>query len=145
MGRREGGESNGFALRVVTALENRRRLLLGSLVAIIVVGGALYSAFLGDGLSYFDEFEYYTLARNLVDKHAFTVDGFRPAVFRPPGHPLLLASLMALGAEVLELRIVNFLALGGCVFLTYAILKRQSGTLAGLIGATLVVGYPVLF
>jgi 4-amino-4-deoxy-L-arabinose transferase-like glycosyltransferase len=139
-----GVDGEGFA-RVLAVVENRRHLLLACLVAIIVVGGGLYSVFLGPQLRYADELEYYTLATNLVEKHAFTMDGLHPSAFRPPGYPLFLALPIALGAGVVPLRTANFLALGGCVLLTYAIVKQQWGALAGLIGASLVVGYPVLF
>jgi 4-amino-4-deoxy-L-arabinose transferase-like glycosyltransferase len=94
---------------------------------------------------YRDEWDYFNLATHLVIRRAYTLDGEHPTAYRPPGYPFLLAALMALGAGIPQLRTLNFLALGVCVWLLYSMLKRAYSPLAAVVGSLLVACYPILF
>ena len=121
------------------------KALLSVLISVVVVSGILYSISLGDNLRYSDERVYYTFATNIINNHYYSLDGENPTAYRPPGYPLILSLFMLLGADVIHFRILNFVSLGLCIYLLYKILKEQSSPLAGLLGALIVVFYPVLF
>jgi 4-amino-4-deoxy-L-arabinose transferase-like glycosyltransferase len=122
----------------------KERPLLWSLVAALLVAGVAYAIALGGELRFADEREYLTLARSLTQGR-YSLDGIHPNATRPIGYPLLLSVFLAAGAGVELLRSLNFLALAGSALLTWRIVKRVHGPLAGLVGAGLVAGYPVLF
>jgi hypothetical protein len=118
---------------------------LAVLIVIILVAGIFYSINLGNELRFHDEQAYYLLATNLVSHHLYSFDGQRSSLYRPPGYPLFLALFVFMGCDIVSLRILNFVALGICIILIYHILKKFISPRAGLIGAFLVVCYPVLF
>ncbi|MGB2863374.1 MAG: hypothetical protein WBC05_08620 [Sedimentisphaerales bacterium] len=115
------------------------------LISIVVLSGILYSFRLGENLRYADEKQYYTLAKNIVERHQYSYDGEHSTAYRPPGYPMILSLCIFLGAGTVYLRIMNFIALGLCMYLMNKILTEQSSPLAGTVGALLVVCYPVLF
>lgn len=123
----------------------RERWLLWLLVAAVLLAGIGYSIHLGDALRYSDETEYVVIARNLKDRGIYSLHKGRPNASRPPGYPFLMAALMRLGAGVVFLRVLNFVALAGCILLTWRIVRTRYGPNAGLVGGALVVSYPVLF
>lgn len=130
--------------RLLTVLDKNHRFLLFLMIGLELVGGIVYSIYLGSELPYYDEREYFTLAKNLADNGSFSYDGETPSAFRPPGYPLFLALFIFVGGGVVVCRIVNFVALAGCIYLTNAILQKQFSNRAGLLGAALILGYPVL-
>ncbi len=114
------------------------------IIALLVLAGAMYSIYLGNDLRIWDEQEYVALAKNIVTKHVYSLDGQIPTALRPPGYPLALAFLVSWGAEVVHLRLFNIFLLGTCTWLLYSWLRRQRNAIAGLVGVGMVVGYPVL-
>jgi hypothetical protein len=126
-------------------LEARAHLVVLLLSSLIVLVGILYSFQLGAKLRYADEHEYYGLATNLIAKHVYTVDGANPTAFRPPGYPIVLALGMLLGADIPYLRVINFMALGLTVYVTYLITTELSCKLSGLLVSLMICFYPVLF
>jgi hypothetical protein len=128
-----------------SVVERAERLILTVLVTVLLFAGALYSLHLGDRLVYRDEWDYYNLATNLVERGFYTLDGQNPTAYRPPGYPWLLALFIRAGAGIPHLRIVNFLLLAVCLYLVHAIVRRETSALAATIGALLVLGYPLLF
>jgi hypothetical protein len=131
--------------RFVQFLDRNARHYLTVLVCLILIIGVGYSYFLGGTLRFADEKDYYSLATNLLTWHLYSINGLTPSAFRAPGYPFLLAAFMAGGAHMLVLRMLNFLALALTALVLYHLLKRYTSTLAGLISATLVFFYPVLF
>jgi 4-amino-4-deoxy-L-arabinose transferase-like glycosyltransferase len=113
---------------------------------ILLLGGAVYCAYLGTTLRFLpDESDYLTLARNLVSQRAFTLDGATPTAFRPPGYPLVLAAGMLIGLDVAELRWLNFVLLAGSLLLLASLVRRMAASAwAACIACGLFACYPVL-
>ena len=131
--------------KLVLSIEAKDRLLVIAVIFLIIAAGAIYSFHLGDNLRYQDEIEYRILAQNLLSKHSYTLDGVHPTLFHPPGYPLFLSPFVKFGAGIPTLRFLNFIALAASVFLIYSIAKAISSKIAGVIGAILIMCYPVLF
>lgn len=129
----------------VSLIEQKSRYILAVLVSAVILSGALYSVYLGNNLRYDDENDYYKLATNIVLIHQYSSDGKNPDAFRPPGYPLFLSLFMFLGANIVCLRILNFIALAACIYLLYKIIEKQSSPFAAIVSAILVVCYPVMF
>ena len=129
----------------VSLIERKSNLILIVLVLTVVLSGVFYSIYLGNNLRYFDETKYYKLATNIVSLHQYSFDGKHLTAFRPPGYPLFLSFFIFLGADIVCLRILNFIALGLCIYLLYRIIEKQSSRFAGIISALLIICYPVLF
>jgi len=115
------------------------------LIMVVVLAGVIYSLHLGEGFQWPDERQYYALAANLLSKHEYTLNGEQATAFRPPGYPFILALGLFLGAGIVHLRILNFIAFGLCIYILNCILRKQSSALAGVVGVILVVCYPILF
>jgi len=121
------------------------RAVLATLPALIVLAGAVYSLRLGNTLRFDDERDYYTIASNLARGRGFSIDGTTPTAFRPPGYPLFLAVFIAFGANVVVLRILNFVMLATSMFLLYRFALREGGRLGATAAPVICLGYPVLF
>src|SRR5947209_16106372 len=116
-----------------------------ALVALAIVAGVLYSLVLGERLLYPDESEYLQLARSLATQGRYSLDGIHPTAARPPGYPLILTPVIALGGSVFATRLLNFLALAASLALLHRLLRRHGFPIAAIIGPALVLGYPILF
>ena len=114
-------------------------------VFLVLIGGLVYSLRLKDVLRYPDEKSYVALARNLVEHQAYTLDGARPTAYRPPGYPLLLASVAYAGGGILAFRILNQVAFCAGIFLLFRIVRKQGNKAAGFPAVALSLCYPVLF
>jgi 4-amino-4-deoxy-L-arabinose transferase-like glycosyltransferase len=137
---------SSFLNRSISFLERKNRPVILLLIVVYVLAGVIYSFYLGNSFRYLpDEADYYNLATNLVSKGEFSLDGVHPTAHRSPGYPLFLASFRFLGLNVVGLRIVNFLILGLCIFVLFKLLSERFSPLAGLLGALLVMAYPLVF
>jgi hypothetical protein len=137
---------SSFLSRCITFLEKKNRPIILSLIAFYVLVGAIYSFYLGNELRYLpDEADYFSLATNFAFKGQYSLDGVRLTAYRPPGYPLLLALFRLIGFNVVGLRILNYFALGFGIFVLFKLLEERFATLAGLLGAFLVMAYPVVF
>jgi hypothetical protein len=114
-------------------------------VGLVALGGALYSARLGNTLRFVDEGDYYTIANNLVHGHGYSLDGMNPTAFRPPGYPLLLALFIALGANVVVLRALNFIMLATSMLLLYRFVHKRSNWVGAAAAPILCAAYVVFF
>jgi len=126
-------------------IERKNKIILSFIIVSVVLSGIVYSLTLADKLRYADEKAYFSLARNIISVHQYSLDRKQPTAYRPPGYPLILSLFVILGANIVHLRILNFVALGSCTYLLHKILMEQSCPLAGIIAALLVICYPVLF
>jgi hypothetical protein len=136
-----------FSLQLFfTSLERKSILFLVILASLLLIGGAVYSALLGDSLRYLsDEYEYVVLARNLARHNIYSLDGVTSTAYRPPGYPAVLSVVVLLGGDIPQLRFLNFVFLSGSVFLLGRIMRQQALPLAAIFSSLLVVAYPVLF
>ncbi|MCX6842257.1 MAG: hypothetical protein NTX53_08255 [candidate division WOR-3 bacterium] len=116
-----------------------------ALSGLIVLAGAAYSVKLGNTLRFVDEKDYYAIAQNLVHGHGYSLDGVTPTAFRPPGYPLFLAVFIALGANVVVLRILNFVMLAASMLLLYRLVRRRSNWIGAVAAPVMCAGYVVLF
>ncbi len=131
--------------KILNFLEQANPSILILVVLGVIFSGIIYSIYLGDSLRYPDEQDYYDIATNLVAGNQFSLDGETPTAFRAPGYPLTLAFFAILGAKIVHLRILNFIALGLSIYLLHIILKRHATLFSANVGALLVIGLPVLF
>ncbi len=131
--------------RIIPLLESKGHYVLVGLMAGVIAAGIVYSHLLGNNLRFPDEHDYYRLANNLVTQHSYTFDGIRPTAIRPPAYPMFLAIFVSVGADIVFLRILNFIALAGCTVLMFVLLQSRANRVAGVIGAIGVLCYPVLF
>ncbi|MCK4901671.1 MAG: glycosyltransferase family 39 protein, partial [Anaerolineales bacterium] len=130
----------------VALLERNSRTIIAILVTLVILSGVVYSVYLGDALRFLpDEQDYFDLATNVAFQFLYSLDGENPTAYRPPGYPLFLSIFRYLGASVVILRILNFLFFGLGIYLVYKTLQKEYSPLAGLIGAFLLVAYPVVF
>lgn len=125
-------------------MRSKSHLVALALIAVLMVAGTAYSFYLGNNLRIWDEQQYTLLARNIVSKHTFSLDGASPTALWPPGYPVALAFLVMWGADVTALRVFNVLLLGATTWILYRWLNREADERAGLIGIGLVIAYPVL-
>mgnify|MGYP000915944622 CR=1 FL=1 len=132
-------------MQIISFIKSKESQLIGLLCSFIILAGILYSLHLGDKLRYPDEWLYYIMAGNLSSKGLYSLDGINPSACRPPGYSFFLSIFMSMGANLIVLRILNFVMLAGTLYLIYILLKRECSPVAGLIGAVLVILYPVLF
>ena len=135
----------GVGKIVVWVEVNHHRLIL-VIFCLLLIAGVIYSLNLKDQLRYLpDEQDYVILTNNLVSQKVYSLDGLSPTAFRPPGYPLVLFLLGYLSASIVYYRILNFVFLCLSLFIAYRLLCEQVSSLAGVIGALLVMAYPVLF
>lgn len=131
--------------QLLSFIEQKNNAILVALISAVVLSGTFYSVSLGNNVRYADEHDYYNLGANIVTSHRYSLDGKHPTAYRPPGYPLILSLFILMGANIVHLRIMNFVALGLCIYLLHEILKKQSSPFAATVGAVLVACYPVLF
>ncbi len=137
---------SSFLNRSISFLERKNRLVIVLLIVVYVLAGVIYSFYLGNSFRYLpDEADYYNLATNLVSKGEYSLDGVHLTAYRPPGYPFFLAPFRFLGFDIVGLRIVNFFILGLCIFVLFKLLQERFSSLAGLLGALLVMVYPLFF
>jgi len=130
---------------IVSLIQGKEIYFVSSAVVLVLLAGWIYSHALGNDLRYRDESEYVALARNLLTRHLYSLDGEQPTALRPPGYPLFLSGFVLLGADVVHLRLVNFLMFCICIYLLFLLIKSNGTSFAGVIGGGLVLCYPVLF
>ena len=130
---------------IVFTIETHQQLVVLLIIGFVIFSGTVYSISLGNTLRYHDERVYYTFSSNLVNKGLYSLDGIHATASRPPGYSLVLSFLLLMGANVMTLRIFNFVLLGASIFLLFKILQKSSGGISGLIAAFLIIFYPVLF
>jgi hypothetical protein len=111
----------------------------------ILIGGLGYSLYLGNTLIFPDPHDYLNIATNIAAGKGFSLDGTSPTALFPPAYPVFLALFVKLGAPIIFLRYLNFIALALCVYVIRSILScSKAGSGAGL-SAILLLGYGVLF
>src|SRR5262245_60489838 len=125
-------------------IERRSGRVLAVTVAVVLLAGLIYASHLGPSLRFDDEREYLALAIQLAQSHQFSYDGEYPTAHRAPGYPFLLSLFLPLGAGIVQLRFLNFIALAASIYLLHRLLREQRTPLAGTVGALMVIGYPVL-
>lgn len=131
--------------KIISFLDQSNTWIVIFVVLGVIFAGVLYAIYLGDNLRYPDELDYHKIATNINFIHQFSLDSESSTAFRAPGYPFFLAFFLFWGANIIHLRIINFIILGLSIYLLNIIIKRQSSPLSGTIGALLVIGLPVLF
>jgi len=132
-------------LRLRSDVPRWTRVVAPAVVGLVVLGGALYSVHLGSTLRFVDERDYYAIAQNLVHGRGYSLDGVNPTAFRPPGYPLFMSLFVALGADVVVLRILNFFMLATSMLLLRRLALTQGNRIGAAIAPMLCAGYVVLF
>ena len=125
---------------------------LAALVAVLVIAVGLRIGFAIDPQrpQEPDSIGYARIAKNLSNGNGFQEGGFRTHLQEPsnysPGLPLLVAGIYELsGGTHIELARIVLALLGSLgVLFAFLIGSRLAGTLAGLLAAVVVAGYPAL-
>lgn len=142
------GRTGGLASLWNTAIENpaARNWILAGIAALALLIRLLYLLALS-GLAAPPEFDgigYDMIARNLLAGNGFVLDGRRTA-FRPPGYPLFVALIYAVGGSWAVLRLVQALLGTLTALVTYRVaLLVFSQVRLALLTALLVALHPVL-
>jgi 4-amino-4-deoxy-L-arabinose transferase-like glycosyltransferase len=99
---------------------------------------------LPDDFVWQDEKEYDAIARNLLDRGAYSMDGAHPTAFRSPGQTLLLAAAYSLDRGFAGIRVWQSLLWGVAVWLAFRVARELGASeRAGLWTAAGVAFYPV--
>ncbi len=131
--------------KIVDVLDDYQNAIVHLIVAIILIGGVGYTLYLGNALRYPDERAYFKIAQNMALGNGMSLHGTTPTALLPPVMITIMASFMKLGAPIVVLRYLNFIALAIGVYVIRSIL-RTSGLKAGApLAAILILAYPVLF
>ena len=113
-----------------------------AVVALVAAGTRAVAA--GATLSFSDERDYLTFARNLADGRGFTRDGVTPSAYRPPVWPFVLSLGERLGFGVVGLRLIGVVCLAGGVVVVGALAGRIAGPVAAAVAAALMATSPLL-
>jgi 4-amino-4-deoxy-L-arabinose transferase-like glycosyltransferase len=117
-------------------------------VAGIVMAGValrlLWCALLPNDFVWQDEKEYDAIARNLLDRGAYSMDGEHPTAFRAPGQILFLAAAYSLDRGFAGVRVWQSLLWGVAVWLAFRVAREVGASeRAALWTAAAVAFYPV--
>ena len=123
---------------------SKSQLLIFGIILFTFISGAVYSWSMGSDFRYYDEWDYYRIAKNIVEKGIYSTNGQSFTAFRPPGYPFLLAIFIYCGFSVAMLKMVNYAALCLGMWLMTLMLRKYS-MMAAIVGLVLVWCYPVLF
>jgi hypothetical protein len=82
-------------------------ILLIILLFIISTGISISS---GNELRYPDEYDYHTLAKNVLFGKGFVNDKFEPTAFRPPGYPFIISIVYRIYPHPLSVKLLNTIA-----------------------------------
>lgn len=126
-------------------LEKKWKFIVYGTPILILLGGVIYSVYLGDELRFPDEKEYVVLANNLATQGMYSMDGIQSTAYRPPGYPIMLALLRFIGGETLAYRMLNFFILAFAALMIGTQLSERVSGLAGSLSAIMLLGYPALF
>jgi hypothetical protein len=74
--------------QITDLIANKPEKFVYASILFFLIAGLLYSFHLGNKLSFYDEWEYYTYAKNIAEDHGYTLDGKTPSTWRTPGYPL---------------------------------------------------------
>jgi len=97
----------------------------------------------GDTIRYLDESDYSQLGSSLLHRHAFAYPNGSPAVYRPPGYPVLIAAAFAIVERPVTAKIENVLILMLAV-LAIGVVANRIHPNAGALAPFLVIAYPLL-
>lgn len=125
-------------------LDKNATLVATLLIVITFLTGTVYAVYLGTSFSFYDEYEYYTIAKNIVHNRIYSLNGVTSTAWRPPVFPLFLAPFIFAHADVIMLRFVNIAVFCTAMALLFHLLKRES-PLAGVLSVIGIMAYPVLF
>lgn len=85
------------------------RLAAAVLLGLILAAGLAYSIALPSYARFPDEDEYLILSRHLLNGPGYSMDGVHPTARRPPGYPVFLTAVRALGGYMVTARVVQYL------------------------------------
>lgn len=120
--------------------------ILIAILCVVLLGGIAYSIRLGPGVRFLpDEQDYLVLARNLVSGNGYTLDGKIPTAFRAPGAAFLYGLVANTAQPVVLARVLNFMCLLATAAISFGLVRRMAGTIAGLVAAGISAFYPLAF
>jgi hypothetical protein len=115
------------------------------LLFLYLLAGVIYSAHLGSQVRFADEGDFLNLSRNLLHGIGYSLDGVHLTACRPPGYPIFLSVLGALGGGIFAFRLAQFFFLGATIVLV-SMLAPGKKMFGGVLIVTAVVAlYPALF
>jgi hypothetical protein len=100
------------------------RLAAAVLLGLIFVAGILYSFALPNHARFPDEGEYLALSGHLLHGPGFSMDGVHLTAMRPPGYPVFLAGIEAIGGHMAAARVVQYLIFILTLILVATLLPR---------------------
>lgn len=116
------------------------RVVIPLLYFLAAISALIYTR---DSLRYFDEFQYISLAKNLVTRGIYSIDGAHLSAYRAPGWPAVMAVLWWVWPSVLLVKIFNLVCWALTGLLVSRIARNFWGVSAGRIAAILYLCYVV--
>ena len=116
-----------------------------TLLLLSLVAGTIYSFALPAHSRYPDEWEYLQLSGNILHGPGFSMDGVHLTAARPPGYPVFLAAIQALGGGFVAMRIVQYVVLVATALLVCQLCSRENPLGSLFPVAVVMMLYPVLF
>ena len=136
-----------FPARKLSAESLGRNLEMAGVVLLLLylLAGVIYSAVLPAVARFSDEDDYLKLSYNLLHGPGYSMDGINLTASRPPGYAFFLFAIRAMGGDFFSFRVVQFLLLGGTVFLVSRLCAEKKAFASLFVVTLLVICYPVLF
>jgi hypothetical protein len=115
------------------------------LLGLILLAGILYSFALPRHARFPDETEYLALSGNMLHGPGYSMDGVHLTAMRPPGYPVFLAAIQALGGQFVAARVVQYFIFLLTLALVAVLLPRGDFCERLLLVIVVSLVYPVEF
>ena len=124
---------------------NSWRLAAAVLIALILAAGVAYSIALPTHARFPDEQEYLLLSGHLLHGPGYSMDGVHLTAMRPPGYPLFLTAVQALGGYMVTARVLQYIAFVLTLVLVATLLPRGEFSARLVLVTIVTLLYPVQF
>lgn len=114
-----------------------------AVMAVSMLASIAIAIHAGSHLRYKDEEDYAQIAKNLVQQHAFTLNGVDPTASRPPGYVWFLSVPELFRAPNTALRVFNASLLVICQLFVFLLARRVGSSATAAIAVMLSLVYPV--
>jgi hypothetical protein len=121
------------------------RLAAAVLIGLILAAGMAYSIALPTHARFPDEEEYLLLSGHLLHGPGYSMDGVHLTAMRPPGYPLFLTAVQALGGYMIAARVLQYIAFVLTLGLVAALLPRGEFAERLVLVTVVTLLYPVQF
>ncbi|MDJ0637236.1 MAG: glycosyltransferase family 39 protein [Paracoccaceae bacterium] len=133
-----------WALRLLSLTRGSEAKIAYAVAGVVMIlcwAVVLYS---GDVVKSLDEPDFLGISKNLAETGMFALTPGEPTAYRAPGLVFLLTPLSALGAGLMEARLINGVLVALSLILLFQLVRRHSSDFAALLCVIMVSGWPVV-